>query len=115
MDEDYLARRHRLSLQLWALLWSHKLPPCTNFRLSVATARQARTQPPNVHKFCQDTSRIGWVGSDGVMEYVTTLPFDGLGDTYIYSETLHLFFQKFYLHLYGKDQMSMKQHSYGDP
>ncbi|KAM0827155.1 hypothetical protein ACQ4PT_068381 [Festuca glaucescens] len=30
--------------------------------------------PDQVHKFYQDTSRIGWAGSDGVMEYVTTLP-----------------------------------------
>lgn len=30
--------------------------------------------PDQAHKFYQDTSRIGRTGSDGVMEYVTTLP-----------------------------------------
>ncbi|KAK1648498.1 hypothetical protein QYE76_066303 [Lolium multiflorum] len=30
--------------------------------------------PDQVHKFYKDASTIGWAGSDGVMEYATTLP-----------------------------------------
>jgi hypothetical protein len=34
--------------------------------------------PDQVHKFYKDASTIGWAGSDGVMEYVTTMPVSSL-------------------------------------